>query len=86
MCGANRRTHSTATGQVERSSGKWQSREMAEAFSQWRYIGVDVDSGEMPERFAGVVFSNEFFDALPVDAAVYRDGAFREQRVSFDGR
>jgi SAM-dependent MidA family methyltransferase len=68
---------------VELGAGR---REMAEAFSEWRYIGVDVDSGEMPERFTGVVFSNEFFDALPVDVAVYRDGAFREQRVAFDGR
>jgi SAM-dependent MidA family methyltransferase len=32
-----------------------------------------------------VVFSNEFFDALPVEVAVYRDGAFREQRVAFEG-
>ena len=60
---------------------------MAEAFSEWRYVPVDIGSGALPERLVGVVFSNEFFDALPVDAAVYRDGAFREQRVAFeDGR
>src|SRR5207244_10201096 len=41
----------------------------------------------LPEHFTGVVFSNEFFDALPVDVAIYRDGAFREQRVEIeDGR
>jgi SAM-dependent MidA family methyltransferase len=61
-------------------------REMAEAFSEWRYAAVDLDSNGMPEKFTGVVFSNEFFDALPVDVAVYREGAFREQRVGFDGR
>ena len=38
------------------------------------------------KTFTGVVFSNEFFDALPVDAVVYQDGAFREQRVDVRGR
>ena len=57
---------------------------MAEAFSEWRYVPLDLDSGELPERFRGVVFSNEFFDALPVDVAVWREGAFREQRVALD--
>ena len=69
---------------VELGAGR---REMAEAFSEWRYVPVDIGSGALPEGVVGVVFSNEFFDALPVDAAVYRDGAFREQRVDFeDGR
>jgi SAM-dependent MidA family methyltransferase len=61
--------------------------EMAEAFAEWQYIPVDLDSGGLPEKFRGVVFSNEFFDALPVEVAVYREGAFLEQRVAFeDGR
>ena len=69
---------------VELGAGR---REMAEAFSEWAYIPVDIDSGRLPEKFRGVVFSNEFFDALPVEVAVYRDGAFREQSVAFeDGR
>jgi SAM-dependent MidA family methyltransferase len=59
--------------------------EMAEAFSEWRYLPLDLDSGELPESFAGVVFTNEFFDALPVDVAVFQDGAFREQRVGVEG-
>jgi SAM-dependent MidA family methyltransferase len=59
--------------------------EMAEAFSEWRYVPVDLDSGELPERFVGVVFSNEFFDALPVDVAVWSGGVFRERRVAWDG-
>jgi SAM-dependent MidA family methyltransferase len=66
---------------VELGAGR---REMAEAFAEWKYVGVDLDSGAMPEKFAGVVFSNEFFDALPVDAAVYQDGAFHEQRVALE--
>ncbi|HUP04796.1 MAG TPA: SAM-dependent methyltransferase [Bryobacteraceae bacterium] len=62
-------------------------REMAEAFSEWRYVGVDLDSGALPQSFTGVVFTNEFFDALPVDVAIWRDGAFHEQRVTLrDGR
>ncbi|MGA2270858.1 MAG: SAM-dependent methyltransferase [Bryobacteraceae bacterium] len=69
---------------VELGAGR---REMAEAFSEWAYVPVDLDSGELPEKLRGVVFSNEFFDALPVEVAVYEDGAFREQRVAFqDGR
>jgi SAM-dependent MidA family methyltransferase len=64
---------------VELGAGR---REMAEAFAAWNYVPVDIDSDAMPENFVGVVFSNEFFDALPVDAAVYHNGAFHEQRVA----
>ncbi len=67
---------------VELGAGR---REMADAFAEWRYVPVDIDSGALPERFTGVVFSNEFFDALPVDAAVFRDGRLREQRVALRG-
>ncbi|MBZ5583443.1 MAG: SAM-dependent methyltransferase [Acidobacteriia bacterium] len=67
---------------VELGAGR---REMAEAFAEWNYVPVDIDSGELPPAFAGVVFSNEFFDALPVDAAIYQGGGFRERRVAFDG-
>jgi SAM-dependent MidA family methyltransferase len=64
---------------VELGAGR---REMAEAFAEWNYVPVDIDSGVLPDSFAGVVFSNEFFDALPVDAVVYLDGVFRRQRVA----
>jgi SAM-dependent MidA family methyltransferase len=63
---------------VELGAGR---REMAQAFREWRYIPIEVDSGEFPTDFRGVVFSNEFFDALPVEVAVYRKGAFRRQCV-----
>jgi SAM-dependent MidA family methyltransferase len=65
---------------VELGAGR---REMADAFAEWRYVPVDVDGGEMPEHFRGVVFSNEFFDAHPVRVLQYQDGAFREQLVTF---
>ena len=65
---------------VELGSGR---REMADAFAEWRYIPVDIDSDSLPDRFQGVVFSNEFFDALPVEVADYHQGSFRRQRVAF---
>jgi SAM-dependent MidA family methyltransferase len=55
--------------------------EMREAFSDWRYVPVDVERGALPDRFTGVVFANEFFDALPIDAAVCRAGSFRQMLV-----
>lgn len=59
--------------------------EMAAAFSEWTYVGVDLERGSLPERFRGVVFANEFFDALPVRVAVRRGGAFRERLVDWNG-
>jgi SAM-dependent MidA family methyltransferase len=59
---------------------------MAAAFAEWRYVPVDVAAGAMPERFRGVVFANEFFDALPVEEVTFRGGAFREMRVAWDER
>ena len=58
--------------------------EMARAFSEWTYIPVEIGSGALPRSFTGVVFCNEFFDALPVEVAVYRGGRFREQRVALE--
>jgi len=59
--------------------------EMAEAFRQWRYVLIDHGRGEMPERFTGVVFANEFFDALPVDVVVQSGDERRERLVGWDG-
>jgi SAM-dependent MidA family methyltransferase len=68
---------------VELGSGRG---EMAAAFSEWTYIPVDLD-GCLPPSLTGVVFSNEFFDALPVYVAVCRSGVFVQQLVDFcDGR
>jgi SAM-dependent MidA family methyltransferase len=69
---------------VELGAGR---REMAPHFAGWRYVPIDVDAGTLPDSLTGVVFSNEFFDALPVDVAVFTNRAFLEERVSFhDGR
>jgi SAM-dependent MidA family methyltransferase len=37
---------------------------------------------EMPERLTGCIFSNEFFDALPVHRIVRRNGVLRELYVT----
>ena len=48
--------------------------EMAPGLSEFNYFGVDFACGHTPLQFEGVVFSNELFDALPVDVARIRDG------------
>lgn len=63
---------------VEVGAGR---REMAQAFVGFDYIPVDISYGELPRRIAGVVFSNELFDAVPVDLLIRRDGAVFERRV-----
>lgn len=59
--------------------------DMAEALSGFSYIPVDVAHGSIPEQFSGAVFSNELFDALPVDLLIRRDGLTHERRVGTDG-
>jgi len=65
---------------VELGAGR---AEMAPAFSEWRYVPIEIGMGELPQRVDGVIFSNEFFDALPVDVTVYTKGEFRQQLVTF---
>ena len=67
---------------VELGAGR---TEMADAFARFRYHPVEAAGGEWPGRFTGVVFSNEFFDALPVHAAIRRAGVFRELLVGWRG-
>jgi SAM-dependent MidA family methyltransferase len=66
---------------VELGAGR---REMTEAFRDYDYLPIDVGVGELPERFDGFVFANEFFDALPVDVVTMRDGVLRQMRVGWD--
>src|SRR5688500_591605 len=40
--------------------------EMATAFSRWDHVAIEAGRGDLPAHFEGVVFANEFFDALPV--------------------
>jgi len=64
---------------VEMGAGRG---EMAEALGEFRYIPVELGSSRLPDSIRGVIFSNEFFDALPVHAAIMREGAARELRVT----
>jgi len=60
--------------------------EMAAAFREWRYHPVEVAVPHIPAPVTGLIFANEFFDALPVEVAVRAGGTFIEMRVGWDGR
>ena len=57
-------------------------REMAAAFSGLNYLPIEVGDA-LPADFRGLVFANEFFDALPVSRAVHRDGIWRDALVTW---
>ena len=65
---------------VEPGAGR---AEMSQAFAEWRYMPVEIDA-ILPAGIAGVVFTNEFFDALPVEVAVRRGDGFRQMRVGWE--
>ncbi len=62
--------------------------EMAEAFAGLSYSPLEAGRGGWPEDpFHGLVFANEFFDALPVRVAVRRKGQFHDLLVGWsEGR
>lgn len=55
-----------------------------EVFGRARYSGVEVHS-PLPADICGVVFSNEFFDALPVHRVRVRQGRLQEIYVEGNG-
>jgi SAM-dependent MidA family methyltransferase len=57
--------------------------EMREALAPFAYRAIDAGD-EWPERLTGVVFANELFDALPVDAARRCEAGFVEMRVAWE--
>jgi SAM-dependent MidA family methyltransferase len=59
--------------------------EMRDFFRDFHYMPLDLEGNAMPARFRGIVFSNEFFDALPVDLVVSREGKFHDLCVTFTG-
>jgi SAM-dependent MidA family methyltransferase len=65
---------------VELGAGR---REMAPFFQDFAYVPVDIGFGSLPDAFSGLVFANEFFDALPVDVVIMRCGELRHVRVDF---
>lgn len=60
-------------------------QEMAPYFRDFGYTPIDLGRGALPRRFRGLVFANEFFDALPVGVYVRRASGFSELRVGLDG-
>jgi SAM-dependent MidA family methyltransferase len=66
---------------VELGAGR---REMAEQLSDFNYTGLEIGD-ELPSSITGVVFANEFFDALPVHAAIRRGDEFRRMLVGSEG-
>ena len=67
---------------VELGAGR---AEMAPYLEEFSYTAVDAGRGALPESIRGVVFANEFFDALPVDLCVNRRGRWRMRDVESNG-
>lgn len=53
-------------------------------FDQVRYQAVEIHRPSLPSKIRGVVFSNEFFDALPVHRVRVRGSELREIYVQFN--
>jgi SAM-dependent MidA family methyltransferase len=61
--------------------------EMEPALRTFGYTAIEAGRGAWPARFQGVIFANELFDALPVDAARRTAAGYREMRVGWkEGR
>ena len=56
--------------------------EMAAHIRDFPYVPVEFGD-EMPSHINGVVFANEFFDALPVHVARKREGVYRHMLVDW---
>ena len=59
--------------------------EMTPYFAPWRYVALDAGRGQMPAAFTGLVFANEFFDALPVHLVVRRGQEILERMIRWNG-
>ncbi len=73
----------------ERSTDNWEvvelgagRAELSEFLTAFRYRPVEVGDS-LPATLRGIVFANEFFDALAVDVAVRRSSGWRMMRVGF---
>ncbi len=62
------------------------SREIRAQLPGIRYIEVEKHSGALPDKLTGVVFSNEFFDALPVRVFRRTPHGTEERRVAVGTR
>ena len=60
-------------------------QEMKPAFASFSYSCLEIHNSALPEKFRGVLFANEFFDALPVRCGVIRNGTPKELCVEWNG-
>lgn len=56
--------------------------DLRHALAPWNYHPFDWNSPEFPEAWNGLVFANEFFDALPVHLLTKRAGYWKELFIS----
>ncbi|MDE0434368.1 MAG: SAM-dependent methyltransferase [Bryobacterales bacterium] len=70
---------------VELGAGRGETlTEVRKALPEARCLAVERTGGTLPEAFQGVVYSNEFFDALPVHLVERRSEALIELLVASD--
>ena len=71
---------------VELGAGRGETlAEVRKALPEARCLAVERTCGTLPEAFQGVVYSNEFFDALPVHLVERRSEVLIELLVASDG-
>lgn len=58
--------------------------EMRDAFAKWNYIAVEA-LDRLPWPVRGLIFANEFFDALPVDVFDVIEGKLQPRLVGWNG-
>ena len=68
-------------GRLAKDILSYVNRDFQELSRAIDYVEIDVDRGELPERIKGVVFSNEFFDSLPVHRGLVDNEEFKEVYV-----
>jgi SAM-dependent MidA family methyltransferase len=57
-------------------------RDMRHALASWNYRPFDLDTEPLPDTWHGLVFANEFFDALPVHLLSKDGGKWKQLLVS----
>ncbi len=69
---------------VELGAGR---EEMRSYFERWSYQAIESGRGQLPAEIHGLVFGNEFLDALPVHLVRKKGGHFHEVSVAgYEGK
>lgn len=69
-------------GVLELGAGR---AEMENALACWNYRAYDLATAALPESWSGLVFANEFFDALPVHLLTKGRSGWMERLVTCRG-